>query len=59
MEHRDEAQPTDLTAEELDALNGQALPDREAMSVIAPGGADVIPDPFAGPTLPVEPPAEA
>jgi hypothetical protein len=39
-----------LTPEELEEANGEPLPDREEMAV--------VPDPFGGITLPVQPPEE-
>jgi hypothetical protein len=48
-EQRQEQQHEELTEEELEATHGETLPDREAMSLIAP---------FVTPpeiTLPVEP----
>jgi hypothetical protein len=47
---------TELTPEELEEQNGEALPDREAMSLITPPvGADGIPTIAPEPKLPVEP----
>jgi hypothetical protein len=47
----DQEQQDELTPDELDEENGEALPDREVMSTI-----DFSPGPVAlDPTLPVEP----
>jgi hypothetical protein len=43
----------EMSAEDLEEQNGEPLPDREAMSLITPPGADGI-----GTIAPVEPPAE-
>jgi hypothetical protein len=53
----DEKRHDELTEEELDAANGEPLPDREVMSMIdfSPGPPPLDPDP--GYTLPIEPPA--
>ena len=55
-----------VTADELESAKGQALPDREAMTIL-PVGVDPLGGPFplpaedggGGETLPVEPPAES
>jgi hypothetical protein len=44
------AHDDELTAQELEAANGEPLPDREEMAV--------VPDPLGGITLPVQPPEE-
>lgn len=44
----------EMSAEDLEEQNGEPLPDREAMSLITPPGADGI-----GAIAPVEPPSEA
>jgi hypothetical protein len=49
-----EKREDELTEEELNEQNGEQLPDREAMSLITPPGADGI-----GTIAPVEPPSEA
>jgi hypothetical protein len=46
----------ELAADEVDALEGELIPDREEMAMMP------LPDPFGGggfATLPVEPPAES
>jgi hypothetical protein len=45
-----EEQNENLSEEELEDINGEPLPDREEMAV--------VPDPFGGITLPVQPPEE-
>jgi hypothetical protein len=55
-----------LTADELESAKGEALPDREAMTIL-PVGVDPLGGPFPLPpedgggehTLPVEPPVES
>jgi hypothetical protein len=56
-----------VTADELESAKGEALPDREAMTIL-PVGVDPLGAPFplpaddaggGGETLPVEPPAES
>jgi hypothetical protein len=45
-----EHEPSELSEEELDEQSGEALPDREAMSVISPlPSEDVIYEPPGGP----------
>jgi hypothetical protein len=51
-------EPNELDRDELEELEGEELPDREAMSVIDVGGPLGGPfvEPIGGQTLPVEPP---
>jgi hypothetical protein len=53
----EQKQQDELTPEELEARDGEALPDREVMSRIdfSPGPPALDPEP--GHTLPIEPPA--
>jgi hypothetical protein len=51
-----------ITPEELEEVDGEPLPDREAMSVVpigGPGDGFVVPGGGGEHTLPVEPPAES
>jgi hypothetical protein len=51
----EQEQRTDLTEEELERLAAEALPDREAMTILDPGRAVFVPGP---PAMSIDPPPE-